>query len=285
VVQPKVPHPGQAAQGEGRPPHPATVVQPNVPQRRIGTGTGIAPPSRAPGRGWVAQRARNTATMINLNGAQLSKQDELAWCYASMISVIAAYLNAGTTWKPCEIASWAVNQNQFAGYAEGELLDTVCNCCKGSNKRSESCKGAKAVSKLAPVMNHLNITYTSTKGAPLWGKVTTEIDNGHPILLSLVRNDNKPGHVAMIVGYEQIPLVANHPEKGCTPYLIIYDPAAQNTGYSGSLDNGTWTMQVRFDLIDGYYPLANGKWSVGHHHTNFVQAAGLPNAPNWAVYN
>jgi hypothetical protein len=299
VVQPKTapprptarpPHPATVAQPKAapsrsaaRPPHPATVVQPKAISPHLADRPGHSTASQPSPE--IVQRARASATMVNLNGAALAKQDELAWCYASIISVIAAYLNAGQTWQPCAIAAWAVNENVFYGGADPHLLESACNCCKGSNQRPENCTGANAVSPLGPVFAALNITYTRTAGDKLiWPTVTTEIDANRPIVVAFVRYDGKPGHAAMIIGYELVPNKAGHPGSGTTPYVIIFDPAAQNTDYSATLHNPTWSVKVKFNDIFASYPKDNGRYKLGPYYTNFVQNAPLPASPAWAVF-
>jgi hypothetical protein len=294
--QQRGPHPATLTQRQGSP-HPATIQRSQGRAPHAATLAAQRPPhpatvaQRHPARGDVAARwpraiqlARANATMVNLHGAQLAKQDELAWCYASVISVVTAYLNNGAGWTPCQIASWAVNNNRFGGEADQHTLADVCNCCKASNKRSAYCKGVEAVSPLATVMNHLNVTYTSTKGNLSWPTLQAEVDAGRPILLAFVRNDNKPGHVAMIVGYEQLPHDPTHPERGSTAYAIVFDPAGQNTAFNDTLDNATWTLRVKLIDLLSAYPMGNGKWSIGSYYTNLQQNPALPAAPAWAVF-
>lgn len=208
----------------------------------------------------------------------LKKQAQLAWCYAAVISIVSNWLNNNQGWSPCQIASWAIWHNRFNEANMDQItLDTICNCCQ--KNKPNACKTAEAVSPISPVLDHLNIVYTSNRGMMDFHTVANEIDNDRPVIMTFKRKSGA-GHASLLIGYEY-----GFQRQGIGK-LKIYDPAANNLpNYKHSVDLQTMTFELCFtDIVLGGYPTSKHKLS--RYYTNLtLGVGGLTAPPNWAVYH
>jgi hypothetical protein len=207
----------------------------------------------------------------------LQKQDQIAWCYASVISVLTNWLGNGAGWSTCEIASWALWQKKFGGADVGaELFDSGCNCCK--KKKPHACTTADAVSTLTPVLNHLNVTYNKMKGPPYFDTIVTEIDADRPIILEL-KKEGAPGHVCMIIGYRYEQL-----RQGTRGHVVMYDPAANLLpDIKYTVDLRTMSFEIPWADLLGNYPTS--KHVVSFYYKNLVLNGGVPGAEAWMRFH
>lgn len=203
----------------------------------------------------------------------LDKQDELAWCYASLVSIVSKWLNNGNGWSPCQIASWAMVQNLFLGDQSDVVQERACNCCQ--KNKPNACKTVTAISKLRPVLNHLGMAYNQMAGPPSFTTLRKQIDLDRPVILALVRAGG-PGHVSMVIGYKW--------PHGTPSKVIIYDPAANNLPvYKHIVDLQTMSFEIPYSDLLGKFPTA--RHTVGFHYINLALAGALTAAPDWAVYH
>lgn len=201
----------------------------------------------------------------------LQKQDQLAWCYAAVVSVVSHWLTNNAGWTPCQIVSWAMVQNLRLGAQAVAVQTAACNCC--GRAKPHACLTATAVSKLRPVLTHLNIAYNRIPGAPGMRAVKKEIDADRPILLALAKVGGGPGHVSLIVGYNDT-----------TSKFVIFDPAANVIPvYKDRTDLRTMCFEVTPEELQGRFPTARHR--VDGRYINLILGGGGLTAPlAWAVY-
>jgi hypothetical protein len=209
---------------------------------------------------------------VNFGGVELKKQPELAWCYAQVCSIVSQHVGGAAGWSACQIvaANLAVKLNSPTGAG--------CNCC-AKNKPS-ACTGAFAVGKMVDTLTRINLAYNTGDGMPSSDRIASEINANRPIIVSLTRLDKGPGHVALIVGYDDAPRAD---DKDRTDMLTLFDPAAQNI----PIFNGRIRQNMTLDLTIGelYSKYPSKKYEVSRHYYGFAAGAnGLAAAPAWAVF-
>src|ERR1700730_3699369 len=180
----------------------------------------------------------------------LDKQDELAWCYAAIVSVVTNWLTNGAGWSPCQIASWAMVQNLCVGDQPEATQERACNCCQ--KNKPNACKTVTAVTPVGPLLDHLGITRNRMVGPPSFNTLRQQIDHDLPVILALVR-DGGAGHVSMVIGYDW---------PHATPSkVVIYDPAAINLpAYKHLVDLRTMSFEIPYSTLLARFP--NARHSV-----------------------
>jgi hypothetical protein len=203
----------------------------------------------------------------------LDKQDEVAWCYAAILSVLSNWLTNNAGWSPCQIVSWAMVQNLAVGSQPEATQERACNCCQ--KNKPHACKTATAVSRIQPVLTALGIGYNRLAGPPSFNTIKAQIDLDRPVILGMVR-EGSPGHVALVIGYDW--------PRTSASTVTIYDPAAVNIPrYRHLVNLRTMSFTIPYRDLLGSYPTARHK--VGHHYVNLALAGALNAAPGWAAYH
>lgn len=212
-------------------------------------------------------------------GVALKKQDELAWCYAAVLSIVSHWLTNGGGWDPCQIVAANLEDKLGLTNESNIVKDKACNCCQ--KKTPSECTGIFAVGKIDDSLRRLNVLFHRGRDSPTSDVVIQEINNNRPILVAFAR-PGRPGHVAMIVGYDDSPR-ANDPDR--TDMLTLYDPAAVNVpGFSQRADPRTMTFQLTLGELYSQYPTPS--FELKYHYIQLaLGGGGLAQPPAWAVFH